>query len=1271
MPAEYKNIDITGPISIEHRPEIWGEDFWCILIMGPTGAGKSTFIESLAGPNSSISKISSNQLDGFTQQITAYELHGVTRKLGSGPLFLFDTPGFADAKVSEMDIVLMIQEYMESQEIKFFNRILYLSPITAIRLPGSQRQVMKTFSALTGIVDTADQITVVTTMWDGVYGERGLSRAEATYTELRDSVWKDAIRRGTQITKFHNTRDSALHVMDGILADANSADKFFPLEEKAQGGDTPLRDLPFGINLYHDLIARIQAFQLQKEVLQLELVDPSMAEDDETRTIFQSQLTEAHDLEEYKMITANQPLSIERCERVSVTEPSWRVLVMGPTGAGKSTFIEALESQPSLQISSNKLEGFTQTVTTYRVRNLSSDRVPIYIVDSPGFNDVKISEMGIVSMLKAWIQDNGLNIQNFSFRIDRLKPYKTRSATDYDFNIAGYGFRDAGILDQLGFNIQLAADAKVMAAFDYVNLIVCTVSDNYLDHGICDTPPTYSSWSMSVSTGCIGRIIFPDALKLQGISVVAINDPFIDLEYMVYMFKYNSVHGRFKGTIEAKDGKPVTAFAERDPAAIPWGTTSADYIVKATSPKNCTQGPVLATSSAEVQAAMASSSGGRRHDLGPVLQPSRVSQWTGINTAQNITVVTTMWDSLYGESAIRRAESTFNQLQEKVSKDFITSGDHIVKFDNTQSSALSILDDSLSRGVRDYFRIEKMVNDSQELRETPFAINLYDDLQFRIQSLRLQKANIELELSEEPANPGIPTLMTSVLTQELRSVGDDLEKFERELFELGLVDPSLCTPSLHKSSPMALSNESELAPSYSNMAPLDSELVYSNSKQPIQTSSDIASFPSLGSQEFKSSAVAPPSRSSRVELQGKPSSQLTKLKFANIVTRSRVVVKECLGLSVEDSWRVLIMGPTGAGKSTFIEALAGSDQSDFRISSNQLDGFTQKVANYELVGCKHKEDDGQVYVIDTPGFADAKLSELDIVSMIHRHMKEDDITFFHRILYLTPITSVRMPGSHRQVIKTFKALTGNQTEDQITIVTTMWDTLHSEKSRQRAEATYKQLKNEFWKDSIDNGSKLAKFYNTQESALRIIDNALVKTKTATYFALESVIQAEVEENSPIRFQDMPFGINIHTDLVQRIQALRMMRDYLELELRSSSPSDKAIRTVIESQLSETKEILTRFEQQLKELGYSLPQFTVPEAPAPAIAGTQAPEAPSIPMNPEPVNAPSLTTKAVNLNKPPEQQSSTLAIGRQSRLKRWMRVVNAWQAKLFHYRRRNP
>lgn len=88
--------------------------------------------------------------------------------------------------------------------------------------------------------------------------------------------------------------------------------------------------------------------------------------------------------------------------------------------------------------------------------------------------------------------------------------------------------------------------------------------------------------------GRIGRLVFRCALANPNVSVVAINDPFMDPEYMVYLFKYDSTHGRFKGTIEAKDGKlvvngnAITVFTDRNPADIKWSTTGAEYIVEST-----------------------------------------------------------------------------------------------------------------------------------------------------------------------------------------------------------------------------------------------------------------------------------------------------------------------------------------------------------------------------------------------------------------------------------------------------------------------------------------------------------------------------------------------------------------------------------------------------------------------------------------------------------------------------------------------------------------
>ncbi|KAF9035837.1 hypothetical protein BJ165DRAFT_635884 [Panaeolus papilionaceus] len=271
--------DITGDISVEPMTGQFPGFSLQYLIMGPAGSGKSSFIEALAGEFHQLS-ISKDQLAGYTQTVNAYHLVNVTRF--ALPVYVIDTPGFSDSKISEIEIMDMVKKWLKDNDLPYVHKIVFLTPISETRLPGSRRrtiQMLRQFLAPNGEVPS---VTFVTTMWDTLHNERTRTRAESNFAQLRDEVCKDFFgKHQVFITRFTNTRSSALEVLD-----ASDTGAITSLSNPTSSAAP---------NLYQDLHERIEGALQAKQMIESELAQPGAQTKTELRAIFERNQMENHE----------------------------------------------------------------------------------------------------------------------------------------------------------------------------------------------------------------------------------------------------------------------------------------------------------------------------------------------------------------------------------------------------------------------------------------------------------------------------------------------------------------------------------------------------------------------------------------------------------------------------------------------------------------------------------------------------------------------------------------------------------------------------------------------------------------------------------------------------------------------------------------------------------------------------------------------------------------------------------------------------------------
>ncbi|KAG6382120.1 hypothetical protein JVT61DRAFT_763 [Boletus reticuloceps] len=228
-----------------------------IAVMGPTGSGKSTFVRLASGHD--IQGIG-HELKSYTQDVLAIR----SRDRESGRhIVLVDTPGFNDTHKSDLDILNIISEWLNSsyKQDKLLSGILYLHRISDNRMAGTPLQNLRVFEKLCG-KDALNKVYLTTTMWDEIEQSTGEKRLE----ELETEYWKSMIIQGAQVVRSQNNEDSAKKIIQQIL-DQEAARQPVLLQKEMTDLQKQLKETQAGQELYSQLEQLVaQQMELLKRI---------------------------------------------------------------------------------------------------------------------------------------------------------------------------------------------------------------------------------------------------------------------------------------------------------------------------------------------------------------------------------------------------------------------------------------------------------------------------------------------------------------------------------------------------------------------------------------------------------------------------------------------------------------------------------------------------------------------------------------------------------------------------------------------------------------------------------------------------------------------------------------------------------------------------------------------------------------------------------------------------------------------------------------------
>jgi len=263
---------------------------------------------------------------------------------------------------------------------------------------------------------------------------------------------------------------------------------------------------------------------------------------------------------------------------------------------------------------------------------------------------------------------------------------------------------------------------------------------------------------------------------------------------------------------------------------------------------------------------------------------------------------------------------------------------------------------------------------------------------------------------------------------------------------------------------------------------------------------------------------------------------------------------------------IVIMGPTGAGKSTFINIATGQDGQTIGH------GMESHTATIRAVRVRHPSMNEFVVFVDTPGFDDTYKPDVEILRMIadwlvKTHKGKVKLT---TIVYLHRITDNRLSGSLLKNLRMFTSLCGQEAMPNVVIGTTMWGEVRQE----HAERRETEMKRTFWADMLKNGCRVERFLDTYESAWHLVDKVSEDVSTKVQVSHEIVDFRKL-------LQQTAAGITLNEELQRLIKARKEASRQLRAQMNKED--NGIILQELNKQQAEIDEQIVLTANQLREL----------------------------------------------------------------------------------------